>query len=84
MPSPDASRSVAARQALHALSGCRMSLLSPKLTFHFVDGDSVVKHPSNQRARNDKIFTGLYTAWNCAQFARNKRDVMRVYPAYQQ
>jgi len=71
-------------QALHALSGCRMSLLSPKLTFHFVDGDSVVKHPSNQRARNDKIFTGLYTAWNCAQFARDRRDVLEVYPEYNQ
>ena len=37
-------------QALHALSGCRMSLLSPRLTFHFVEGDSVVKHPGNQCA----------------------------------
>ena len=32
-------------QALHAISGCRMSLLSPRLTFHFVEGDSVVRHP---------------------------------------
>jgi len=71
-------------QALHAISGCRMSLLSPHLTFHFVEGDSVVKHPSNQRARNDKIFTGLYTAWNCAQFARNRRDVLATYPEYGQ
>ena len=71
-------------QALHAHSGCRMSLLSPKLTFHFVEGDSVVKHPQNQRARNDKMFTGLYTAWNCAQFARNRRDVLATHPEYQQ
>jgi len=34
-----------ALQALHAISGCRMSLLSPRLTFHFVEGDSVVRHP---------------------------------------
>ena len=39
-------------QALHAISGCRMSLLSPHLTFHFVEGDSVVKHPSNQVQNN--------------------------------
>ena len=71
-------------QALHAISGCRMSLLSPKLTFHFVEGDSVVRHPGNQRARNDKLFTGLYAAWNCAQFARNRRDVLTLYPEYNQ
>jgi len=71
-------------QALHAHSGCRMMLLSPKLTFHHVQGDSVVKHPQNQRARNDRIFTGLYTAWNCAQFARNRRDVLAVHPEYNQ
>ena len=67
-------------QALHAISGCRMSLLSPHLTFHFVQGDSVVRHPGNQRARNDKVFTGLYAAWNCAQFARNRRDVLQQHP----
>jgi len=71
-------------QALYARSHCRMTLLSDRLTFHFVEGDSVVKHPGNQRARNDKIFTGLYTAWNCAQFARNRRDVMAVHPEYAQ
>ena len=71
-------------QALHAISGCRMSLLTPALTFHFVEGDSVVRHPGNQRARNNNIFTGLYTAWNCAQFARNKRDVLAVHPDYEQ
>merc|ERR1712146_337510 len=71
-------------QALFAMSGCRMSLLSPRTTYHFVEGDSGVKHPTNQRARNDKIFSGLYTAWNCAQFARNKRDVLAVYPEYAQ
>jgi len=71
-------------QALHAHSGCRMMLLSPKLTFHHVQGDSVVKHPQNQRARNDRIFTGLYTAWNCAQFVRNRRDILAVYPEYAQ
>ena len=49
-------------QALFAESQCRMTLLSDRLTFHFVEGDSVVKHPGNQRARNDKIFTGLSTA----------------------
>eukprot|EP00965_Chrysotila_dentata_P217181 6189836-Pleurochrysis_carterae.AAC.1 len=41
---------LARAQALHAISGCRMSLLSPKLTFHFVESDSVVKHPGNQCA----------------------------------
>ncbi len=61
-----------------------MSLLTPALTFHFVEGDSVVRHPGNQRARNNNIFTGLYTAWNCAQFARNKRDVLAVHPDYEQ
>uniref|UniRef100_A0A7S2JDN4 Uncharacterized protein n=1 Tax=Haptolina brevifila TaxID=156173 RepID=A0A7S2JDN4_9EUKA len=71
-------------QALHARSGCRMALLSPLLTFHYVAGDSVVKHPQNQRARNDRIFTGLYTAWNCAQFARNRRDILIRYPDYEQ
>lgn len=107
-------------QALYAESQCRMTLLSDRLTFHFVEGDSVVKHPGNQvssrclperevsllacftqpravpticsspilsvwqRARNDKIFTGLYTAWNCAQFARNRRDVLAVHPEYSQ
>jgi len=71
-------------QALHAYSGCRMSLLSPHLTFHYVQGDSVVKHPGNQRARNDRIFTGLYTAWNCAQFARNRRDILQRHPEYAQ
>jgi len=71
-------------QALHAISGCRMSLLSPHLTFHFVQGDSVVRHPGNQRARNDKVFTGLYAAWNCAQFARNRRDVLQQHPEYNQ
>ena len=71
-------------QALHAHAGCRMALLSPRLTFHFVTGDSVVKHPGNQRARHDPIFTGLYTAWNCAQFARNRRDIMARHPEYAQ
>ena len=71
-------------QALHARSGCRMAMLSPKLTFHYVQGDSVVKHPQNQRARNDRIFTGLYTAWHCAQFARNRRDILARYPDYGQ
>ena len=71
-------------QALHAHSGCRMALLSPELTFHHVQGESVVKHPGNQRARNNQIFTGLYTAWNCVQFARNRRDVLQVHPEYSQ
>ena len=71
-------------QVLHAISGCRMSLLSPHLTFHFVQGDSVVRHPRNQRARNDKVFTGLYAAWNCAQFACNRRDVLHQHPEYNQ
>ena len=71
-------------QALHAHSGCRMSLISPQLTFHYVTGDSVVKHPQNQRARNNQLFTGLYTAWNCAQFARNRHDVLKVHPSYAQ
>ena len=71
-------------QALHARSGCRMALLSPKLTFHFVTGESVVKHPGNQRARNDRIFTGLYTAWNCVQFANNRRDILARHPEYAQ
>ena len=71
-------------QALHAHSSCRMALLSPQLTFHHVQGDSVVKHPQNQRARNNQIFTGLYTAWNCAQFARNRRDILAIHPSYAQ
>jgi hypothetical protein len=41
-----------------------------------------VKHPQNQRARNNQIFTGLYTAWNCVQFARNRHDVLLKYPSY--
>jgi hypothetical protein len=69
-------------QALHAHSGCRMTYLSSRLTFHFVKGESVVKHPQNQRAHNDKIFTGLFAAWNCAQFAANRRAVLRAYPEY--
>ena len=49
-----------------------------------MQGDSVVRHPGNQRARNDKVFTGLYAAWNCAQFARNRRDVLQQHPEYNQ
>ena len=71
-------------QSLYALSRCRMTMMTDRVTFHFVEGDSVVKHPGNQRARNDKIFTGLYTAWNCVQFARNRRDILAVYPEYSQ
>ena len=71
-------------QALHARSGCRVALLSPKLTFHYVEGESVVKHPQNQRARNDRIFTGLYTGWNCVQFVTNRRDILRRHPEYAQ
>ena len=61
-----------------------MALISPELTFHHVTGDSVVKHPQNQRARASSIFTGLYTAWNCVQFARNRRDVLIKHPSYGQ
>ena len=35
-------------------------------------------------ARSSSVFTGLYTAWNCAQFARNRRDVLQVHPEYEQ
>ena len=67
------------------LSPERVELLcAPPCSFHYVQGDSVVKHPQNQRARNDRIFTGLYTAWNCAQFARNRRDILKRYPEYEQ
>ena len=71
-------------QALHAHAGCRMGLASAELTYHHVTGDSVVKHPQNQRARANQIFTGLYTAWNCVQFARNRQDVLEKHPDYAQ
>ena len=37
-----------------------------------------------QRARSDKVWTGLYAAWNCAQFARNRRDILAMHPEYNQ
>lgn len=71
-------------QALHAHSGCRMGMFSPGLTYHHVTGESVVKHPQNQRARASQIFTGLYAAWNCVQFARNRHDALLKHPSYGQ
>ena len=39
----------ALNQALLAQSGCRLTLLSRHLTFHVVEGESVVKHKWLQR-----------------------------------
>jgi len=52
-------------QALLTRAGCQLTLLSRHLTFHAVEGDSVVKHKWLQRARYDALFRETYTAWNC-------------------
>lgn len=53
--------------ALYARSGCRLTQLSRRISFHVVEGESVVKHKWLQRARNDPIFKETYTAFNCVQ-----------------
>lgn len=53
--------------ALYARSGCRLTLLSRALSFHVVEGESVVKHKWLQRARRDPLFRETYTAYNCVQ-----------------
>ena len=51
-------------------------MLSRHLTFHAIEGDSVVKHKWLQRARNDALFRETYTAWNCVHaLAALARDV---------
>ena len=54
----------ALNQALLTRAGCRLTMLSRHLTFHAIEGDSVVKHKWLQRARNDALFRETYTAWN--------------------
>ena len=70
-------------QALHAHSGCKMALSSPQLTFHYVTGDSVVKHPQNQRAQQPD----LHRAVHRVELPRNFSaigDVLQIHPDYAQ
>ncbi len=55
----------ALNQALLAKSSCRITFLSRHLTYHVVEGESVVRHKWLQRARNDPLFFQTYTSWNC-------------------
>ena len=43
----------ALNQALLTRGGCQLTLLSRHLTFHAIEGDSVVKHKWLQRARKN-------------------------------
>jgi len=70
----------ALNQALLGRSSCRLTLVSRHLTFHVVEGESVVKHKWLQRARRDPLFRETYTAWNCVHVKQQLAQMQRAAP----
>jgi hypothetical protein len=68
--------------ALYARSGCRLTLLSRALSFHVVEGESVVKHKWLQRARRDPLFRETYTAYNCVQVKLQLAAILNASSAF--
>jgi hypothetical protein len=74
----------ALNQALLGHAGCRLTLLSRQLTYHVVEGESVVRHKWLQRARTDPLFFKTYTAWNCAHTKPMLAQLLSRTPAYRE
>lgn len=74
----------ALNQALLGRAACRLTWLSRKLTFHVVEGESVVRHKWLQRARTDPLFYKTYTAWNCAHTKAMLAKLLEAAPDYRE
>ncbi len=61
---------------------CRLTLLSRQLSFHVVEGESVVRHKWLQRARTDPLFYKTYTAWNCVHTKAKLAQLLESVPSY--
>lgn len=71
-------------QALLGQAACRLTLLSRHLTYHVIEGESVVRHKWLQRARTDPLFYETYTAWNCAHTKAALASLLATTPAYRE
>ena len=74
----------ALNQALLGHSGCRLTMLSRHLTYHVVEGESVVRHKWLQRARTDPLFYQTYAAWNCAHPRAALAELLTSSPSFRQ